>query len=66
MIDHKTILLSTSDPEAQKFNPGERVSHMKFGEGRITAVEGAKLTVDFETVGTKRVIASFVERVSDD
>ena len=45
------------------FAEGERVFHQKFGYGRITRIEGNKLTIDFEKAGEKRVIDSFVERV---
>jgi DNA helicase II / ATP-dependent DNA helicase PcrA len=41
---------------------GERVFHEKFGYGDVTAVEGNKLTVDFEKAGEKRVIDTFVVR----
>ena len=40
---------------------GVRVFHEKFGYGRVTAQEGNKLEIDFETAGTKRVIDSFVK-----
>ena len=39
---------------------GVRVFHEKFGYGTITAQEGNKLEIDFETAGPKRVIDSFV------
>jgi len=42
---------------------GERVFHQKFGGGKITAVDGNKLTVLFDEAGEKRVVDSFVERV---
>jgi DNA helicase-2/ATP-dependent DNA helicase PcrA len=45
------------------FRPGERVFHLKFGNGDVAAVEGNKLTVDFDKAGRKRVLESFVERV---
>ena len=45
------------------FAPGERVFHQKFGYGRVTEVDGNKLTVDFEKAGEKRVVENFVERV---
>ena len=41
--------------------PGARVFHEKFGYGRVTAQEGNKLEIDFETAGPKRVIDSFVK-----
>ncbi|HET9067076.1 MAG TPA: 3'-5' exonuclease, partial [Amaricoccus sp.] len=42
------------------FDPGVRVFHQKFGYGTVTAVEGDKLTIDFEKAGAKNVIARFV------
>ena len=42
------------------FDPGTRVFHQKFGYGTVTAVEGDKLTIDFEKAGTKNVVARFV------
>jgi DNA helicase II / ATP-dependent DNA helicase PcrA len=56
-IEGETVVSGTVSYET-----GERVFHQKFGYGRITAVEGNKLTVDFEKAGEKRVIDSFVER----
>ena len=44
------------------FKPGERVFHQKFGYGRITEVDGNKLTVAFDKAGEKRVVENFVER----
>jgi len=40
---------------------GARVFHEKFGYGTVTAQEGNKLEIDFETAGTKRVLDSFVK-----
>ncbi len=40
---------------------GARVFHEKFGYGVITAQEGNKLEIEFETAGAKRVIDSFVK-----
>ncbi|WP_431309899.1 UvrD-helicase domain-containing protein [Algicella marina] len=45
---------------ASPFEIGERVFHQKFGYGRITDIEGDKVTVDFEKAGTKRVVASYI------
>ena len=50
------------DTDAVKFAKGERVFHEKFGYGVISAVEGNKLTIDFDKAGEKRVIDSFVAR----
>ena len=53
----KSVIGGTSD-----YSVGERVFHQKFGYGRIGAIDGNKLTIDFEKAGQKRVLDSFVER----
>ncbi len=53
----KSVIGGTSD-----YSVGERVFHQKFGYGRIGAIDGNKLTIDFEKAGEKRVLNSFVER----
>ena len=45
------------------FSIGDRVFHLKFGNGNVVAVEGNKLTIAFDKAGEKRVVDSFVERV---
>ena len=57
--------LAASDVEGGGFTAGERVFHQKFGYGRVTAVEGNKLTIAFEKAGEKRVIDSFVQRTGN-
>jgi DNA helicase II / ATP-dependent DNA helicase PcrA len=62
VIEGEGRLIATSDPSAAgKFAVGARVFHEKFGYGAVTMVEGAKLTVNFEKAGEKRVLDSFVE-----
>ena len=39
---------------------GTRVFHQKFGYGAVAAVEGDKLTIDFEKAGRKNVVSRFV------
>lgn len=39
---------------------GQRIFHQKFGYGCITAIDGDKLDIAFESAGAKRVIGSFV------
>jgi DNA helicase-2/ATP-dependent DNA helicase PcrA len=46
-----------------RFAKGARVFHIKFGPGSVAAVDGAKLTVDFDKAGRKMVLESFVQRV---
>ncbi|MCI9025782.1 MAG: DNA helicase PcrA [Dorea sp.] len=47
------------------YEVGDRVSHMKFGEGTVTAiVEGGRdyeVTVDFDSAGTKKMFAAFAK-----
>jgi len=51
----------TIDAEAaSRFETGTRVFHQKFGYGRITGIEGDKLTVAFEKAGEKKVVAAYV------
>ncbi len=61
IIDGKAELLASSDPGKSDFKIGQRVFHIKFGYGRVEVIEGAKLTVEFEKVGTKKVIGTFLE-----
>ncbi|HSF94610.1 MAG TPA: 3'-5' exonuclease, partial [Thermohalobaculum sp.] len=45
---------------ASRFETATRVFHQKFGYGRITGIEGDKLTVAFEKAGEKKVLAAYV------
>jgi DNA helicase-2/ATP-dependent DNA helicase PcrA len=62
LIEAQAYVVQTNDPQAATYNNGDRVFHQKFGYGRVTAVEGNKLTVDFDKAGSKRVIDNFVAR----
>ncbi len=61
LIEGRAEAVSVSAPGASRFAVGERVFHQKFGYGKISAVEGQKLTVDFDHSGPKKVIDTFVE-----
>ncbi|KSV94195.1 ATP-dependent DNA helicase [Sinorhizobium sp. GL28] len=61
-IDGELVAKSTAT-EPSRFSVGDRVFHMKFGNGNITAIEGNKLTIDFDRAGQKRVLDGFVEKV---
>ena len=56
-------LVAKSSGTPSHFTVGERVFHLKFGNGNVTAVDGNKLTIRFDKAGEKRVVDSFVERV---
>jgi DNA helicase-2/ATP-dependent DNA helicase PcrA len=62
IIDAKAKVVSSGEPGSSRFKTGERVFHQKFGYGRIVAIEGNKLLVDFEKAGSKRVMDGFVSR----
>jgi DNA helicase-2/ATP-dependent DNA helicase PcrA len=63
-IDGEARLIAKSGEGDARFARGARVFHDKFGYGRVIAVEGSKLTIDFEKAGEKRVIDSFVKDAS--
>jgi DNA helicase II / ATP-dependent DNA helicase PcrA len=56
-------LVAKSTGTVSPFGVGDRVFHLKFGNGNVTAVDGNKLTIAFDKAGEKRVVDSFVERV---
>jgi len=56
-------LIAKSTGTVSAFSPGDRVFHQKFGNGNVTAIDGNKLTIQFDRAGEKRVVDSFVERV---
>jgi DNA helicase II / ATP-dependent DNA helicase PcrA len=61
-IDGELVAKSTTDTPSA-FTVGDRVFHQKFGNGNVSAIEGNKLTVDFDKAGQKRVLDGFVARV---
>jgi DNA helicase-2/ATP-dependent DNA helicase PcrA len=56
--DQSDYLPAVSDAD---FAPGSRVFHRKFGYGTVKAIDGDKLTIDFDHTGEKKVIDSFVQ-----
>lgn len=60
-IDGELVAKSTTT-EPSRFTVGDRVFHMKFGNGNIASIEGNKLTIDFDRAGQKRVLDGFVEK----
>ena len=59
LIEGEVLAKSTAAPSAHAV--GARVLHLKFGPGTVQAVDGNKLTVDFDKAGRKMVLDSFVE-----
>ena len=62
LIEAQAHVVQTTDPQSAAYSRGDRVFHQKFGYGRVSAVEGNKLTVDFDKAGAKKVIDAFVAR----
>jgi DNA helicase-2/ATP-dependent DNA helicase PcrA len=62
LIEAQAWTVQTSDPDSSQYTTGDRIFHQKFGYGRVTMVEGNKLTVNFDKAGEKKVIDQFVTR----
>jgi DNA helicase-2/ATP-dependent DNA helicase PcrA len=60
LIEGELVAKSTGASSA--FAIGERVFHIKFGPGAVAAVDGNKLTVDFDKAGRKMVLESFLQQ----
>jgi DNA helicase-2/ATP-dependent DNA helicase PcrA len=60
-IEGELVAKSTGTTSA--YSVGDRVFHLKFGNGNIASIDGNKLTIDFDKAGQKRVLDGFVERV---
>lgn len=56
---------SPKSPSARPPIPlGATIRHNRLGEGVVVSIEGERLSVNFEDVGLKQVMASFVEIIS--
>ncbi len=42
------------------FATGDSVLHQTFGKGTVVGIDGDKLEIAFKTVGTKKIVRSFV------
>ncbi|MCT7375043.1 ATP-dependent helicase [Chelativorans salis] len=60
-IEGELVAKSVADSPSA-FKVGDRVFHLKFGNGNVAAIDGNKLTIDFDKAGQKRVLDGFVER----
>jgi DNA helicase-2/ATP-dependent DNA helicase PcrA len=60
MIEGELVAKSVADTPSP-YKVGDRVFHQKFGNGNVAAVEGNKLTIDFDRAGQKKVLDSFVQ-----
>jgi hypothetical protein len=55
-------IAQTKPATISAFAVGDRVAHAQFGDGTVKAFEGAKLTIAFDTLGSKEIIDSYVKR----
>ncbi|MDA9532086.1 MULTISPECIES: ATP-dependent helicase [Bradyrhizobium] len=55
-------LVAKSTGTTSEFSLEDRVFHQKFGYGRVTKIDGNKLTIAFDKAGEKKVVDSFVQR----
>ncbi|WP_212112221.1 ATP-dependent helicase [Bartonella queenslandensis] len=60
-IEGKVIAQSISHAPSD-FSINDRIFHIKFGYGHITAIDDHKLTIMFEKAGEKRVLDNFVDK----
>jgi DNA helicase II / ATP-dependent DNA helicase PcrA len=58
-IEGELVAKSTGSPS--RFGIGDRVFHVKFGSGAVAAVDGNKLTVDFDKAGRKMVLDGYLD-----
>ncbi|WLS04722.1 ATP-dependent helicase [Shinella oryzae] len=56
------LIAKSATSEPSKFAIGDRVFHLKFGNGNVASIEGNKLTIDFDRAGQKRVLDGFVQK----
>lgn len=65
MISKPVQHFGVKSGEGLSYGVGDRVRHMKFGEGTVTAItEGGRdyeVSVDFDSAGTKKMFASFAK-----
>ncbi|AVX03974.1 DNA helicase [Maritalea myrionectae] len=61
-IEGELVARSVNPASSSRYKVGDKVLHLKFGEGTVAAVDGNKLSIDFPSVGRKKVLESFVQK----
>ena len=61
IIDNKTA--ENYIVKDSPFELNEKVTHKKFGKGKILSIDGKKLTISFGSNGTRKVMENFVEKI---
>jgi hypothetical protein len=52
---------AASPAKVSDYSVGDRITHPMFGEGVVTAIEAAKLTIDFADGVTKQIVDYYVK-----
>ncbi|QDP20048.1 ATP-dependent helicase [Sphingomonas xanthus] len=60
IVEARASAVSLGNKGRDDVSVGQRVFHGKFGYGKIEAIEGNKLEIEFEKTGRKRVLDSFI------
>ena len=64
-VGRQRSFASANTSKGLDYSVGDRVTHMKFGQGEVKAIiEGGRdyeVTVDFDKAGTKKMFASFAK-----
>jgi hypothetical protein len=63
IVSENVSLDDDRSPCGSEFSQGDRVVHQKFGYGDVLFIDGNTLSIEFEKVGAKRVVDSFVEKL---
>ena len=53
-------------PYVSPFAIGNHIYHPQFGEGTVTEIDDAKLTIDFASRGTKQIIDYYVKHSKEE
>lgn len=61
-IEGELVARSVDHGSPSAYKVGDTVKHLKFGPGEVVNVEGNKLSIEFATVGRKKVLDSFVHK----
>jgi DNA helicase-2/ATP-dependent DNA helicase PcrA len=61
-IEGELVARSVDLGSGSAYKTGDRVLHLKFGTGTVAAIEGNKLTIDFDSAGRKKVLESFIRK----
>ena len=62
IINQNTLNYET-DHKTNEFKIMERIFHQKFGYGKVSEIDGDKVTFEFEKAGQKKLLLSFIEKI---